>query len=100
MGWIDFIEKAAATGLRVAEGAIDPDIKKGLGSRVDIVSKIAEQAKARTGVAIKLGELYYNAKTLIALYEAANADGKWTMAEINAFVDGLQAIVDDVDEIL
>ena len=34
------------------------------------------------------------------LYEAANADGKWTVNEINAFVDGLQAIVEDVDEIL
>lgn len=113
MGWGSFKIKAASTGLRIASAAenytdkdpatdavIDPHVLGKAGIRTDVVSAIADKAQERAGVAIRLGEMYFNAKTLLELYKAANADGKWTVAEMNAFVDGVQAIVEDVDEIL
>jgi len=121
MGWGNFLKSAVKTGLRVAVtttpagglakqtiGAllpqVDPSILATLGSRDalagHLVKKIGGDFPSQASAAWKIGEFIYDAKTLVELYKLAMADGKLSIAEAQALMDGLQALVDDVDDLI
>lgn len=118
MGW-GFLKRAAGTALRVGAAHItggfsekvldvvdvdavevDPDILAEIGNRTDVVASIADKAQARVGVGIKLGELYFGGKALVALYNKSMEDGNLSLEEAAALLDGLKEFVEDVDEVI
>jgi len=116
MGWGNFLKKAAATGLRVAasgatggfsekainviKGQVDPGILGMLGSKSDMAKMVAKKAIKSSALPLLLGEFIYDAKTLVVLYQEAMQDGKLTIQEAQALMDGLQELVDDIDAVI